>query len=415
MRDFLRGRAERRRKNSGRAHVVHYFHDVDDPYSVLTAQLLGPLIERYDIRIEPHLVRPPSEGAAPEREMLDRYARADVCMLAETFGLEFTDNGFVVAGPESRCAAQVLANLIQKGRFVEHAGTVAQASWAGDTSLMKAWQQEAGDTASVDVARQFREGDALRTKLGHYLGGVFYYGGEWYWGVDRLHYLEQRLAELGARRKSDDVRLLAPPVPDGEGEEPAKAASIDFFLSLRSPYTYLVAERLFRLTRRCGATVNLKFVLPMVMRNLPVPQSKAFYIARDAKREANRLGLPFGKIADPVGRPTERGLAVLAYAVEQGKGDAFVVSFLRGVWSERIDAGSDRGLRVLAERAGLDWSTASQSLHDESWRAKAEAHRRELTGLGLWGVPSFRVGDRRAVWGQDRLWLVERALADRRS
>ena len=28
---------------------------------------------------------------------------------------------------------------------------------------------------------------------------------------------------------------------------------------------------------------------------------------------------------------------------------------------------------------------------------------------GLWGVPSFRVGDL-AVWGQDRLWAVQEAL-----
>jgi len=32
-----------------------------------------------------------------------------------------------------------------------------------------------------------------------------------------------------------------------------------------------------------------------------------------------------------------------------------------------------------------------------------------MTGLGLWGVPSFRVGDV-AVWGQDRLWVIEAEL-----
>jgi 2-hydroxychromene-2-carboxylate isomerase len=32
-----------------------------------------------------------------------------------------------------------------------------------------------------------------------------------------------------------------------------------------------------------------------------------------------------------------------------------------------------------------------------------------MTNLGLWGVPSFRVGDV-AVWGQDRLWVIETEL-----
>jgi 2-hydroxychromene-2-carboxylate isomerase len=53
-------------------------------------------------------------------------------------------------------------------------------------------------------------------------------------------------------------------------------------------------------------------------------------------------------------------------------------------------------------------------MQDEAWRQNAEAHRVELLGLGLWGVPSFRVRDT-AVWGQDRLWAVQQALlnADR--
>ncbi len=49
-------------------------------------------------------------------------------------------------------------------------------------------------------------------------------------------------------------------------------------------------------------------------------------ILRDTKREAERLGLPLGMVADPVGMPTERGLAVLHYAIEQGKGAEFLES-----------------------------------------------------------------------------------------
>ena len=48
-------------------------------------------------------------------------------------------------------------------------------------------------------------------------------------------------------------------------------------------------------------------------------------------------------------------------------------------------------------------------MKDDTWRRIAEANRVEMLGLGLWGVPSFRVGDT-AVWGQDRLWAVQQAL-----
>ena len=44
------------------------------------------------------------------------------------------------------------------------------------------------------------------------------------------------------------------------------------------------------------------------------------------------------------------------------------------------------------------------------WRAAAEANRDALFSLGLWGAPSFRVDDKAAVWGQDRLNQVQQDL-----
>jgi 2-hydroxychromene-2-carboxylate isomerase len=120
-------------------------------------------------------------------------------------------------------------------------------------------------------------------------------------------------------------------------------------------------------------------------------------------------GVPFGRLNDPVGRPAERGLALIPLAQRTNRGEAYVLSFMRGVWAQGIDAGSDRGLRTIVERAGLSWADAQVALKDEAWRLTAEANRKELFSLGLWGVPSFRVGDT-AVWGQDRLWAVREAL-----
>jgi 2-hydroxychromene-2-carboxylate isomerase len=148
----------------------------------------------------------------------------------------------------------------------------------------------------------------------------------------------------------------------------------------------------------------------MVMRGLPVPRVKRLYIMRDAKREAERLGPPFGRAVDPVGRGVERGLAVLHHAMADGRGPAFTASFLRGVFAEGIDAADDKGLARLAERAGITAPQINAALADSSWRAVAESHRKELFDLGLWGVPSFQVDGCDAHWGQDRLWAVERDL-----
>ena len=148
----------------------------------------------------------------------------------------------------------------------------------------------------------------------------------------------------------------------------------------------------------------------MVMRGLQVPLVKRLYIIRDAKREAEELGLPFGKISDPVGRPTERGLGVL-HQVQANHGTlaalCFAESFLRGVFAEGIDAGTDDGLAQIASRAGVTPADVAAGLADDSWRATATANREALLAAGLWGVPSFRVAGFPAQWGQDRLWVVE--------
>ena len=249
----------------------------------------------------------------------------------------------------------------------------------------------------------------LRRSLGHYLGATFFYGGEWYWGMDRLYHLEQRLRELGARRDGG-VDLLFPPGVDlKEAARVNDPPAIDFFFSLRSPYSAIVTPRVFELGRLTGSEVRLRFVLPMVMRGLPVPREKRTYISLDAAREAFARGIPFGRLNDPLGRPTERGLSLVPWSVREGKGQAYLLSFMRGVWAEGLDAGSDRGLRAIVERAGLPWSGAGEALRDDAWRATAEANRKEMFSLGLWGVPSFHVRDT-AVWGQDRLWAVQEEL-----
>ena len=48
-------KGERARLKVGISHRVHYFHQVEDGYSHLAAQLLMPLQARYDIELRCHL------------------------------------------------------------------------------------------------------------------------------------------------------------------------------------------------------------------------------------------------------------------------------------------------------------------------------------------------------------------------
>lgn len=337
--------------------VVHYFHEPEDPYSQLAAQLLEPLKARFNVELQSFKVSPPEPAAAPELAKLQELAKRDAFILAGTYGLKYPNPGT----PEGA-----------------------------------------------------QEGDALRKRLGHYLSGMFHFEGEWYWSVDRFHFLEERLRDAGLARSSAPAQQIAPAKEVTLAGKPgsAKGATLDYFLSFRSPYTWLAVDRVKTLADHYGATLRLRFVLPMVMRGLPVPATKRFYITLDTKRESERLGIPFGTIVDPVGRPTERGLAVLHHALNLGKGHAFARSFLSGAFAEGIDAGSDHGLLAMATRAGLTAQQVHAALADESWRQVAEANREELFSLGLWGVPSFRVNAKAPHWGQDRLWVIEQELQE---
>ena len=399
-----RERSERARARRSEPHLLHYFHQVDDPYSALAASILPRLLARYDIQLLPHLVGAPPDNAAPERAKLIAYSRRDATLLARHRGLAFEE---AAEQPTERDCARATAQLlaaIEAGDFVERAGPLSAALWRGVLP-----DAAASDTPSASVGAQLEQANALRKRLGHYLGATFYYAGEWYWGMDRLHHLEQRLQALGLARPGVSELMFAPTADLTTPVVLKKALPIDFFFSLRSPYSAIVAQRVFDLGSLTGAEVRLRYLLPMVMRGLPVPREKRSYIAQDAAREAFVRGIPFGRLNDPVGRPTERGLALMPLAERLGKGQQYVLSFMRGVWAEGIDAGSDRGLRSIAERAGLSWDDARRALQDEAWRSIAEHNRQEMFGIGLWGVPSFRVGEC-AVWGQDRLWAVQEEL-----
>lgn len=393
--------AERERKTSGAPHLVDAFIDPADPYTLLLLQLLPAFAARYAVQIQPWLVGPPDDAAAPERGLLADWSRKDAGLLAARAGLVFDPN---LPTPSADAVSAAMARI---------AAGLDQPDWLDDiTAIVTAlWNHRplpAGPAS--DGIPAVMAGNARREAVGHYLGGVLHYGGEHYWGIDRLHYLESRLTDLGLNRDGPNTAPLYAPPPDSAGPVGTpKGGVIHWYPSFRSPYTWISASRVKALADAHGAELKIRFVLPMVMRSLPVPKAKRKYITLDTAREARRLGIAFGKVADPVGAPVERGYSLMPWAKAQGRGFELAESFLRGAFSMGIDAGSDSGLKRIVTMAGLDWKEAKSLLGNDEWRSEAEANREEMVRLGLWGVPSFRVGDT-AVWGQDRLWVIDQAL-----
>ena len=229
------------------------------------------------------------------------------------------------------------------------------------------------------------------------------YGGEWYWGVDRLRYLEEALAADTGKPVAGVVAARPAGGPQKLSEKPL---ACEMWFSFRSPYSYLALEQIEGVLG--DVPLTLRPVQPMVTRGLQLPSIKRMYIVRDAKREADRLGIPFGEICDPLGTGVDHCIAIAYWANQRGALLAFAKSAMRGIWAEARDMSEYVDLRHVVERAGLPWAEAKAALGSEQAAKWATANAADLAVISLWGVPSFRCGDFIA-WGQDRLPL----LADR--
>ncbi len=408
------------RRLLGAPHRIHYFHQVEDPYSHLAVQTLASLCERYSIELSAHVASPDTGPNQPEPELLAALARRDCHAIAPRYGLEFPATGEEPSREQVRAVQRALVAAANEDTdaFAKRAVALGTALWSGDGGSLKAQCETQPVASDEETERAIHEARRLRTKRGHYSGAMFHYAGEWYWGVDRLHHLERRFTELGAARDDAGIRYRRPDIPMAPVAR-ASEMTLEIFPSLRSPYTAICFERVLELAERTGVGLLVRPVLPMVMRGVPAPFAKGKYIMFDTAREAEAMGMSFGRVLDPIGEPVRRGYSLWPLACERGCGPTLLASFLRAAFAEGIDTGTEAGLRHVVERAGLSWDEVAEHLGDTAWEAELEENRLAMLGeLGQWGVPSFRLtgpGDEPPLctWGQDRLWLLAREISRR--
>ncbi len=417
-RSFRRFLSELKRKLTLKPHVVSVFLQIDDPYSYLLSHYLPLVASQYKkVELRYYLCQALRQQYMPAPDMLAEYAPIECVLLAREFGVPFLDKGDAPVVEHRRDLLDFLADEQDEEGFNETFRQALSTYWRGDSAgverLLGRPQPSRPDTNILVTQNQ-----QLLRKLGHYNTATMHYAGEWYWGVDRLHYLTSRLDELGLNRWPEQnaelaslgqARTLSLPaaVPGAAENLPA----LEMFYSFRSPYSYLALQRTFDIADAFGLKLEVRPVLPMVMRGMAVPKKKLLYIAKDACREAERLSIPFGKMFDPVGRGAERCIAAFYYAKTQGRERDFLLAAGNAIWAEGIDVAEDEGMEHVAERSGLFWPEVKGTMTLNDWRSTAEENRKSMTEAGVWGVPSFIIGET-ALWGQDRDWLLARMIED---
>ncbi|ACY18021.1 DSBA oxidoreductase [Haliangium ochraceum DSM 14365] len=391
-----------------RRNAIFYF-DAADPYGYLLAQKLPALQTRYGLECTMIVVSPPRAEMRPGGDAHARYALRDAGRMARFYNVAFPADAVL---PSPALVAQAQAILMRPrspSALIAALRTVGNALWRGDAETLRVLEIELGAVPASQVASRLRANDTLLSARGHYQGSMLHYHGAWYWGIDRLVHLEQRLRREDRDSLPGDPDLVRMVAADERPSMDEREDTLVCYMSVRSPYSYIGLERAVRITDELGVTLDVRPVMPMRMRGMSVPRVKELYLGRDAAREAARHCVPFGRFCDPLGEGVERCMAVFEFAQRHGQGTAFLRSAGRGIWSEGLDMSSDGDLKLVVQRTGMDWEGARTALGDDGWRARAQRHYDELHGLDLWGVPSFRLGER-TMWGQDRLPIIEDLL-----
>ena len=193
---------------------------------------------------------------------------------------------------------------------------------------------------------------------------------------------------------------------------------LEFWFEFGSTYTYPAAMRIARLAEAAGVIVDWKpFLLGPIFRDLGWSDSpfnlqpvKGKYMWRDLERTCAALSIPFVRPA----KFPRNGLLAARVACRFDS-EPWMPAFAQAVF--RANFAEDREISdpavVLARLNGLGLDGArllAQAQTDES-KAKLRAQTERAKNLGIFGAPTFFVGEE-MFWGNDRL---EQALAWARS
>lgn len=198
------------------------------------------------------------------------------------------------------------------------------------------------------------------------------------------------------------------------------ALHIDYYVSLNSPWTHLGAARIEGMAYAHGATMRIYPVdFGTVFANsggLPLPKrspQRQAYRMQELKRWRDDTGIPINLTPKHFPSP-EMPSAACVIGVRETIGDAPAIKLahrvLKAVWQEEKNTGDIPTLTALIKDVGLDPDAVLALGADPKWAAMREADTQAALQRGVFGAPSYVIGDD-IFWGQDRLAFVERRLA----
>jgi len=190
---------------------------------------------------------------------------------------------------------------------------------------------------------------------------------------------------------------------------------IEFYFDFSSPYSYLSATRIEEIGARRGVPIVwMPILLGPIFKEIgkvPLPSRprESDYARADLRRWAEWLDVP---LTYPPRFPFSSLAAARGcfFAEAANRSGAYCRRLFDAAWGEGRDLEDLRVLESLAGSVGLDPVAFRESLARPEVKARLRDRNDEAFRRGLFGAPTFFVGDQ-MFHGNDRLFMVEEAAA----
>jgi 2-hydroxychromene-2-carboxylate isomerase len=194
-----------------------------------------------------------------------------------------------------------------------------------------------------------------------------------------------------------------------------------FYFDLGSPYAYLAAERLAgeRLVAERLVAERVAVVLPEPVAWQQVSLGALFKLAgrsswslgdperrragiAEVERRAALYGLPPVRWPEPWPSNYLFAMRACTYAFQVGLGREFALRAFRASFQQGQDLGVPEHVLALAGEVGLEPEAVREATQDPGVKLALRAATEAGHGIGVFGVPTFAVGEE-LFWGEDRL------------